>query len=126
MSDVSSPDMAPRPLRAESEVAEKAGVQRVVTALPAPGLSMRLTTGHKKNERSLAETTAQDTLKQNWSKYSAADKSECIGMVTTGGPASYVELLSCVEILRDARNIRNTDAFASDDSAVSSRRRRRK
>ena len=72
------------------------------------------------------ETTAQDTLKQNWSKYAAADKSECIGMVTTGGPASYVELLSCVEILRDARNIRNTDAFASDDSAVSSRRRRRK
>src|SRR6516225_6808767 len=72
------------------------------------------------------ETTAQDTLKQNWSKYAAADKSECIGMVTTGGAASYVELLSCVEILRDARNIRNTDAFASDDSAVSSRRRRRK
>ena len=72
------------------------------------------------------ETTAQDTLRQNWSKYAAADKSECIGMVTTGGPASYVELLSCVEILRDARNIRNTDALASDDSATSSRRRRHK
>jgi hypothetical protein len=42
---------------------------------------------------------------QNWPKYAAADKNECIGMVTTGGPASYVELLSCVEILRDARNI---------------------
>jgi hypothetical protein len=40
------------------------------------------------------ETTAQDTLKQNWSKYGATDKSECIGMVTTGAPASYVELLS--------------------------------
>jgi hypothetical protein len=38
-------------------------------------------------------------------------------MVATGGPASYVvELLSCVEILRDARNIRNTDALASDDT----------
>jgi hypothetical protein len=31
------------------------------------------------------ETTAQDTLRQNWSKYAAADKTECIGMVTTGG-----------------------------------------
>jgi hypothetical protein len=72
------------------------------------------------------ETTAQDTLKQNWSKYAAADKSDCIGMVTTGGPASYVELLSCVEILRDARNIRNTDALEADDSAISSRRRQRK
>jgi hypothetical protein len=72
------------------------------------------------------ETTAQDTLRQNWPKYAAADKNECIGMVTTGGPASYVELLSCVEILRDARNIRNTDALESADSAISSRRRRRK
>jgi hypothetical protein len=71
------------------------------------------------------ETTAQDTLKQNWSKYSAPDKTDCVGMVTTGGPPSYVELLSCVEILRDARNIRNADALESDDAAISSRRRRR-
>ena len=70
------------------------------------------------------ETTAQDTLRQNWSKYAAADKTECIGMVTTGGPASYVELLSCVEILRDARNIRNADALEADDSAISRFRRR--
>jgi hypothetical protein len=43
-------------------------------------------------------------------------------MVTTGGPPSYVELLSCVEILRDARNIRNGDALESDDQPVSTRR----
>ena len=71
------------------------------------------------------ETTAQDTLKQNWSKYAGSDKSECIGMVTTGGPASYVELLSCVEILRDARNIRNADALEADNSAISRFRRRK-
>jgi hypothetical protein len=70
------------------------------------------------------ETTAQDTLKQNWSKYIASDKSDCVGMVTTGGPASYVELLSCVEILRDARNIRNADALESDNESVSMRRSR--
>jgi hypothetical protein len=70
------------------------------------------------------ETTAQDTLKQNWSKYVASDKSDCVGMVTTGGPASYVELLSCVEILRDARNIRNADALESDNESVSMRRSR--
>jgi hypothetical protein len=72
------------------------------------------------------ETTAQGTLKQNWSKYAASDKNECISMVTTGGPASYVELLSCVEILRDARNIRRADALESDTSAASWRRRRRR
>ena len=70
------------------------------------------------------ETTAQDTLKENWSKYVATDKRDCVGMVTTGGPASYVELLSCVEILRDARNIRNADALESDNASVSARRSR--
>jgi hypothetical protein len=68
------------------------------------------------------ETAAQDTLKQNWSKYVAGDKSECVGMVTTGGPPSYVELLSCIEIYRDARNIRNADALESDNQSVSPRR----
>ena len=68
------------------------------------------------------ETAAQDTLKQNWSKYVAGDKNECVGMVTTGGPPSYVELLSCIEIYRDARNIRNADALESDNQSVSTRR----
>jgi hypothetical protein len=72
------------------------------------------------------ETTAQDTLKQNWSKYAASDKNECVGMVTTGGPPSYVELLSCVEILRDARSIRNADPLESDDQPVSTRRVRQR
>jgi hypothetical protein len=70
------------------------------------------------------ETTAQDTLKQNWSKYSAADKTQCVGMAKNGGPASYVELLSCLEIMRDARNIRNADPVEADNDSISTRRRR--
>jgi hypothetical protein len=62
------------------------------------------------------ETAAQDTMKQNWSKYSADDKTMCVGMENAGGPASYVELLSCLEIMRDARNIRNSDPLESDYS----------
>jgi len=72
------------------------------------------------------ETTAQDTLKQNWSKYSAADKTQCIGMERTGGPASYVELLSCLEIMRDARNIQKTDTLETDTGAIGGRRRNRR
>ena len=72
------------------------------------------------------ETTAQDTLKQNWSKYSATDKTQCVGMATNGGPASYVELLSCLEIMRDARNIRNGDALENDNASITPRRRKRK
>jgi hypothetical protein len=72
------------------------------------------------------ETTARDTLKQNWSKYAASDKNECTGMVTTGGPPSYVELLSCIEILRDARNIRKGNALETGEQPVSTGRVRQR
>lgn len=55
------------------------------------------------------ENAALDTLKKNWSKFIAADKVQCVGNVRTGGPASYVELLSCLEIMRDAKAIRESD-----------------
>jgi hypothetical protein len=60
------------------------------------------------------ENAALSTLKQNWSKYAASDKTLCMGMVSTGGPASYVELLSCLEINRDARDIQNADPLDAD------------
>jgi hypothetical protein len=72
------------------------------------------------------ETTAEDTLKENWSKYIAADKTQCVGMAKTGGPQSYVELLSCLEIMRDARNIRNADPLESDNEPVTTRSRNRR
>jgi hypothetical protein len=71
--------------------------------------------GRNKESCLADETVSQDTLKQNWSKYSAADKTTCIGMETAGGPASYVELLSCLEVLRDAKSIEAADPLASDD-----------
>jgi hypothetical protein len=65
------------------------------------------------------ENAALSTLRQNWSKYAANDKTLCIGMESTGGPASYVELLSCLEINRDARDIQNADPLEAglSDSA---------
>jgi hypothetical protein len=60
------------------------------------------------------ENQALNTLKQNWSKYVAGDKTLCIGMESTGGPASYVELLSCIEVNRDARDIQSADPLEAD------------
>jgi hypothetical protein len=60
------------------------------------------------------ENAALSTLKQNWSKYAANDKTLCIGMESTGGPASYVELLSCLEVNRDAREIQSADPLEAD------------
>jgi hypothetical protein len=66
------------------------------------------------------EDTAKGTLVQNWSKYNAADKTQCIGTVTTGGPPSYVELLSCLEIMRDAKDIREGETLEQPDRPVQS------
>jgi hypothetical protein len=61
------------------------------------------------------EHAAEGVLSQNWSKYNGADKTQCIGNVKTGGPASYVELLSCLEIMRDAKAIRESDPLMRSD-----------
>jgi hypothetical protein len=81
------------------------------------------------------ENQALDVLKQNWSKYTGPDKVQCVGNVKTGGPASYVELLSCLEIMRDSKYIREgrtlegsttTPSASSPDDAPPPRRRARK
>jgi hypothetical protein len=51
------------------------------------------------------ERAAQVQLTNNWSQYSRAHKTQCVGMTTRGGPSSYVELISCLNIMRDAAAI---------------------
>jgi len=46
------------------------------------------------------EADARDELKRQWSSYSAADRSQCTATATMGGTASYVELITCLEMLR--------------------------
>jgi hypothetical protein len=106
-------------------------VLQVVSSCEAAGRGA-VVLGRNKEACLADETAAQDTLKQNWAKYAANDKTQCVGMTSTGGPASYVELLSCLEIMRDARQIQNADPLESDNATAanttptsSSRRRHR-
>src|SRR5580704_12298028 len=55
------------------------------------------------------ERQAQEQATKNWSQYRSADKEECVGMINKGGPASYVELLSCLEVMRDARSAQDLE-----------------
>jgi hypothetical protein len=74
--------------------------------------------GRNKESCLADETTAQDTLKQNWPKYLGTDKIDCVTLENSGGPASYIELLSCLEIMRDARSIQNADPLDSAPTPV--------
>lgn len=61
------------------------------------------------------EDVAREQLTKVWMDFSAADKSGCQTMVSSGGPPSYVEFLSCLELKRDARVI--TQRNATGESA---------
>lgn len=50
-----------------------------------------------------SENEARSTLSQEWSSFPAADRGLCTQTATMGGTASYVELLTCLELRRDAR-----------------------
>jgi hypothetical protein len=83
-----------------------------------------ITAGRDKDSCLNDEQTAESVLAQNWSKYDPADKTQCVGNVKTGGPASYVELLSCLEIMRDAKTIRTGDPITTTDQPSGLVRRR--
>jgi hypothetical protein len=47
------------------------------------------------------EAAALEQLRARWTQFIGADKSSCVGAATIGGVASYVELLTCLEMARD-------------------------
>jgi hypothetical protein len=55
------------------------------------------------------ENDALGALKKNWPQYPSAAKTDCVGMVKTGGPPSYVELLSCLEMMKDVAAIHKSE-----------------
>ena len=54
------------------------------------------------------EAIALRQLQQAWTEFAGADKKTCVGETTIGCFASYVELLSCLEMARDVVSA-NTD-----------------
>jgi hypothetical protein len=50
------------------------------------------------------EAAALERLKANWALFTGVDKSTCLSVTTVAGFASYVELLTCLEMAREANN----------------------
>lgn len=60
-----------------------------------------------------SEQAVRDEIKKQWSTFSTADKSHCVALAKTGGESSYTELLTCMEMARDVRNLHSKTASAS-------------
>src|SRR5262245_21428432 len=52
------------------------------------------------------EQQARDTLKQKWAKFSSAEKTRCVQASVSNVLPSYVELLTCLEMEADAKELR--------------------
>ena len=55
------------------------------------------------------ETAALRQLQEAWSQYAGADRTACTAEATTGDFASYVELLTCLEMARDTKSADNNN-----------------
>jgi hypothetical protein len=54
-----------------------------------------------------SEDAARELLVRQWSGFLAADRGSCYRLTTTGTPGTYTELLTCLEMKRDARKLPN-------------------
>ncbi|MGH6672135.1 MAG: hypothetical protein ACRECV_09210 [Xanthobacteraceae bacterium] len=52
-----------------------------------------------------SEREVRDELVKRWSSFSVADKNNCVAESEMGGDSSYTELLTCLEMAADVRNL---------------------
>jgi len=53
------------------------------------------------------EAAALRQLQEAWAQYAGADRKACTAEATIGSFASYVDLLTCLEMTRDAKSVDN-------------------
>lgn len=68
------------------------------------------------NECIKSERGDREQMAKEWPTFPSADKQHCIAEATTGGESSYTDLLTCLEMARDVRNLRQSQ---SDTAAAS-------
>jgi hypothetical protein len=56
------------------------------------------------------EREARQELMRQWTQFAPADKAHCLRLSTAGTDPTYTELLTCLEVQRDARLLRERNA----------------
>ena len=56
------------------------------------------------------ENEARKEVEAMWPQVSSADRIACVSEVTSGGYASYIELITCLEMARDVAKLDNRSA----------------
>jgi hypothetical protein len=67
------------------------------------------------------ENNARATLEKEWSQFTPADQVRCVRFVTVGGGPSYVELLTCLEMAKQEKELPEADQMDSGKPVEKSR-----
>ena len=62
-----------------------------------------------------SEESAREILVKGWNSFLATDRDSCRRLTTTGTPGTYTELLTCLEMRRDARALPTADEIRKAD-----------
>ena len=83
-----------------AETVPKFEVERTCRPAAAVGLPGRTAAACQRDEND-----ARTKLEQQWSQYNAAQRSECAGFAGHDRAPSYVELLTCLEMAKQAKEL---------------------
>jgi hypothetical protein len=67
------------------------------------------------------EINARTTLEKEWSQFTPSDQARCVRLVTLGGGPSYVELLTCLEMAKQEKELPEADQMDSGKPVEKSR-----
>jgi len=67
------------------------------------------------------ESTARDTIEKEWRQFAPSDQARCVRLVTLGGGPSYVELLTCLEMAKQVRELPGGDQMDNSGTVEKSR-----
>ena len=70
-----------------------------------------------------SEQEARDQLAKEWADFPAADRSLCTAMASMGGMASYVALITCLEMKRDVAKLPNDRSLNTQPSSLPTRKK---
>jgi hypothetical protein len=67
------------------------------------------------------ENNARATLEKEWSQFTPLDQADCTRLMTSGGSPSYVELLTCLEMAKQVKELPGGDQLDSGKPVEKSR-----
>ena len=65
-----------------------------------------------------SEARARQQLIEKWPQFSAKDRAECVPASKLGGTPTYSELITCLEMTKDAENLKRKNPGLTEPSTT--------